>query len=206
VTLKKIHLPAAEGRELGALNRVPARAKLVVAALVITATALMPRRPDWVYLWPTALLLFLWLLSRMPVRYGFRRLLLAQFFIFGVALLSLIHPSSSPIVLSTIIKSNLCILTMLLLTWMTPFQEILNELRRLRLPSVMVNTLALMYRYLPVLADETRRMQRARTSRTFSRQRRLAWHNISTIIGQLFIRSTERAERIYLAMCARGWK
>jgi energy-coupling factor transporter transmembrane protein EcfT len=49
-------------------------------------------------------------------------------------------------------------------------------------------------------------MQRARASRTYSRKRRLAWHTLTTIVGQLFIRSTERAERIYLAMCARGWK
>jgi energy-coupling factor transporter transmembrane protein EcfT len=49
-------------------------------------------------------------------------------------------------------------------------------------------------------------MQRARASRTFSRSHRLAWRNLTTIIGQLFIRSAERAERIYLAMCSRGWK
>jgi len=98
------------------------------------------------------------------------------------------------------------VLAMLLLTWTTPFQDVLRELRRLRLPTVMLTTLALMYRYLPVLAEESARMQRARASRTFSRRRRLAWQNITTVIGQLFVRSAERAERIYLAMCARGWK
>jgi cobalt/nickel transport system permease protein len=64
----------------------------------------------------------------------------------------------------------------------------------------------LMCRYLPVLAEESRRMQRARASRTFSSKRTLAWQNLTTVIGQLFIRSADRAERIYLAMCARGWK
>jgi cobalt/nickel transport system permease protein len=63
-----------------------------------------------------------------------------------------------------------------------------------------------MYRYLPVLAEESRRMQRARASRTFSRQRRVAWRSLTTILGRLFVRSADRAERIYLAMCARGWK
>ena len=95
---------------------------------------------------------------------------------------------------------------MLLLTWTTPFHDILGELRRLRLPAVMLTTLALMYRYLPVLAEESARMQRARASRTFSSRRGLAWRNLTDILGQLFIKSTERAERIYLAMCSRGWK
>ena len=104
------------------------------------------------------------------------------------------------------LKSNLCILAMLLLTWTTPSTISSRFCAVLRLPPVMLTTLALMYRYLPVLAEESRRMQRARASRTFSRRRRIAWHNLTTIIGQLFIRSADRAERIYLAMCARGWK
>jgi energy-coupling factor transporter transmembrane protein EcfT len=29
---------------------------------------------------------------------------------------------------------------------------------------------------------------------------------LSTVVGQLFVRASERAEHIYDAMCARGWK
>jgi cobalt/nickel transport system permease protein len=49
-------------------------------------------------------------------------------------------------------------------------------------------------------------MRRARASRTFERQRRMRWHLLGTVVGQLFVRASERAERIYAAMCARGWK
>ena len=69
-----------------------------------------------------------------------------------------------------------------------------------------VTTLTLMHRYLFVLADEAERMRRARASRTFTRGRRFQWHTLATVVGQLFIRASERAERIYDAMCARGWK
>ncbi len=188
------------------LPGVPARLKLVAAIAVVTGTALLPRRPDPLYLIPAALLAVLWPISRMPLGHALRRLCVVEFFIAGIAVLSLLTPSARPVILSAIIKSNLCVLAMLLLTWTTPFQDILQELRRLRLPTVMLTTLALMYRYLPVLAEESRRMQRARASRTFSRRRRLAWQSLGAIIGQLFIRSADRAERIYLAMCARGWK
>ncbi len=201
-----MHLPETERRRSHLLHRLPARLKLIAAVLLITATALLPRQPDSLYFLPAGLLLLLWPLARMPVGYTLRRLAVIEFFILGIALLSLLRPSAAPVFFAALLKSNLCVLTMLLLTWTTPFQDILQELRRFRLPVVMLNTLALMYRYLPVLADEARRMQRARASRTFSRRRHLAWHNLSTIIGQLFIRSADRAERIYLAMCARGWK
>lgn len=201
-----MHLPYIEPRRGTRLHRLSPRLKLAFALVIITATVLLPRRPAPLYLAPAAILLALWLVCRMPLAYTLRRLLVVEFLILGIASLSLLTPAAAPVFVAAVLKSNLCVLAMLLLTWTTPFHDILQELRRLRLPAVMLTTLALMYRYLPVLAEESRRMQRARASRTFSRRRRLAWHNLTTIIGQLFIRSADRAERIYLAMCARGWK
>jgi cobalt/nickel transport system permease protein len=195
-----------ENRRRGLLHRVPPAVKLPVALALVTVTALLPRRLDALYWWPAALLAILWLLSRMPLLYTLRRMLLIEFFILGIGLMSLLAPDSRALFLSAFVKSNLCVFGMLLLTWTTPFADILHELRRLRFPAVMITTLALMSRYLPVLAEESARMQRARASRTFSRQPRLAWRNLANITAQLFIRSADRAERIYLAMCARGWK
>jgi len=63
-----------------------------------------------------------------------------------------------------------------------------------------------MYRYLFVLVDEAQRMKRARASRTFTVRRGRSWRTLATVVSQLFIRASERAERIYGAMCARGWK
>lgn len=188
------------------LHRVPPGAKLAFTLALAVAVVLLPRRPSAVYWIPTLLLVFLWALARMPLLPALRRLLVAEFFILGIALLSLLSPAAMPVFLSAVVKSNLCVLAMFLLTWTTSFNEILGELRRIRFPAVMLTTLALMFRYLPVLAEESRRMQRARASRTFSRRRRLVWQSLSAILGQLFIRSLARAERIYLAMCARGWK
>lgn len=188
------------------LLRLSARAKLLGALVLLIGSALLPRHVSALYLAPTGVLLVLWGLARMPVWYTVRRLFVAEWFILGIGLLTLLSPAAFPLFCATVAKSNLCVFTLLLLTWSTPFQELLQELRRLKLPTVMLTTVALMYRYLPVLAEESSRMQRARASRTFRRGRRLAWQNLTTIIAQLFVRSAERAERIYLAMCARGWK
>jgi len=104
------------------------------------------------------------------------------------------------------VKSTICLSTMILLSNTTPFSELLDVLRLARFPALIITTLALMYRYLSVLLDETDRMSRARASRTFTTRRVHVWTTLGTVIGQLFIRSTERAERIYAAMCTRGWK
>lgn len=188
------------------IHRASPRLKLMGALVLIVPTALMPRRPDWLYLLPAAILLLLWALCGMPLRHALRRLLVVEVFILGVALFALVSPAAKPIFFGALLKSNLCVLAMLLLAWTTPFHQVLQELRRWRFPSVMLTTLALMYRYLPVLAEESHRMSRARASRTFARRRLAAWQDLSLVIAQLFVRSAERAERIYLAMCARGWK
>lgn len=189
------------------LHRAPVALKMGGALIIILGTVVLHRRLDWLYAFP-ALILFgvIWPVSQMPFRYFWRRMLMAEFFILGIAVLSLFNEAARPVFLSTLAKSNLCVFAMLLLTWTTPFHEILSELRRWGLPAIMVTTLALMVRFLPVLAEEHRRMHRARASRTFVHGKRLAWSSLSLIIGQLFLRTVDRAERIYLAMCSRGWK
>src|SRR5438270_11265768 len=101
----------------------------------------------------------------------------------------MVRGAAGPILLCSIVKSDLCVFTISLLTWTTPFQDVLQELRRWHFPVVMLTTLALMYRYVPVLGEETRRMTRARASRTFCRKRLGTWQNLALILGQLFIRS-----------------
>ena len=95
---------------------------------------------------------------------------------------------------------------MILLANSTPFSDLLDVLKRWRFPALLVTTLALMYRYLFLLIDEAERMSRARASRTFTARRRRSWQVLGTVVGQLGVRSTERAERIYSAMRARGWR
>ena len=198
--------PEIDPEQRSLLHRLSPQLKLAAALLIAVGTALMPRRLDALYIVPALLVLGMWVIAGMPLAQFGRRLLLAEPFILGVAILSLMNPGAAPIFLSAVVKSHLCIFTLLLLTWTTPFHEILQVLRRVRVPAVLLTTLALMVRYLPVLAEESKRMQRARASRTFSRRGPALWRNLTAILGQLFIRSVDRAERIYLAMCARGWK
>jgi len=193
------------------IHRLPAPLKLLLALSLVLATALTPSFRLWFFSGVFALLLFWALASRIPLPFLVRRILWLEPFVLGVALLSLFQPAGGRVFLLMTTKGSLCLITMVLLANTTPFAELLALLRRLRVPALLVTTLALMYRYLFVLMDETERMKRARASRTFSPQpsvfnlQPLAFLN-ATVIGQLFIRSTERAERIYAAMCARGWK
>jgi cobalt/nickel transport system permease protein len=173
--------------------------------LVLLVVLTPPSRALWLAA-PAAALLLIAVLSRIPWRFLAGRLLLLEPLAIGVALLALFQEDGWRLFLLLVAKSTLCLLAMVLLSNTTPFSRLLDVLRALRVPGLLITTLALMYRYIFVLIDESHRLRRARSSRTFVRGRRGAWKGLATVIGQLFVRSTERAERVYAAMCARGWR
>lgn len=188
------------------VHGLPAATKLLVALALVVATVLVPLSVVAYFVALAVCLLIVAALSKIPASFLVKRLLLLEPFVLCVAVLALLQPEGGKVFASIVVRSTLCLLTMILLSNTTPFAELLRVLRRAHVPPLLVTTLALTYRYLFVLIDETERLQRARSCRTFVKRRALAWKSLATVVGALFVRSTERAERIYAAMCARGWK
>jgi cobalt/nickel transport system permease protein len=188
------------------VHRWPAGLKMALSLLIVFTTVLSPIRAWGWFAAIGVVLAMLAMISGIPWTFLAKRLLLLEPAVLGVALLTIFQPGGVVIFTGIVVKSTICLSTMILLSSTTPFSELLQVLRRLRGPELLITTLALMYRYLFVLADEADRMHRARAGRTFDRRRWHGWRSLATVISQLFVRSTERAERIYAAMLARGWK
>lgn len=193
-------------RQDSALHRASAEAKLGCAFALVALTVAAPLAALPYFAALACGLVVAALAARIPLSYLGMRLLWMEPFVLGVGVLTLLQPEGWKVFFGIVVKSTLSLVTMVLLANTTPFADILRVLRRVRIPSLLVTTLALMYRYLFVLVDEAERMQRARAARTFGRRRWQGWQTLATVVGQLFVRSTERAERIYAAMLARGWK
>jgi len=188
------------------IHRLPAGVKLPAALGLVVLVVALPRASWRAFLGIAVLLIGVAVLSRIPIRFIAWRLLTLEPLALGVAGLALFQPDGGRIFATLLAKTTLCLFTMILLSNTTPFSALLAVMRRACVPALLVSTLALMYRYLFVLTDEAQRMRRARMSRTFRPGRWWTWRILATVIGQLFVRSTERAERIYAAMAARGWK
>jgi len=188
------------------VHRLPALLKVALAIAVVVAIVLLPRGAWLAYAGFALGLLAVAAASRIPLAALGRRLLVVEPFALGIALLAFFQPNGVRIALGLLARSTLCLLCMVLLTSTTRFVDLLRALRQLRLPALLLTTLALMHRYLFLLFDEMARLRRARRSRSFATGRRRAWRSSAGIAARLFVRSSERAERIYLAMAARGWK
>jgi len=105
---------------------------------------------------------------------------------------------------SLLIRFALTVGTALILIALTSFNGICLALEKFRVPQVFVNQLLFLYRYLFVLGDEAVRMNRAREMRTLG-GRGPGVKTFSSMIGNLLLKATDRAERIHLAMRCRGF-
>ncbi len=82
---------------------------------------------------------------------------------------------------------------------------ILKALEGLKIPKIIVMIFSFMHRYFFILQDELMMMRRAKESRSVNGRR---WQHIKALanmLGVLFIKSYERGEAVYLAMCSRGF-
>lgn len=203
---KPVRIAASEDSHAVPFPQLSPLLKLALMLVAVVGTALVP--PAW-YAWHLGLGFCLGaviLLGRLSWRGILFRLLVLAPFVAGACLASLFQGATGPGWRVLALRGGLCVATVSVFASVTPIASLPALLRRLHVPALLVSTLALMHRYLQVLVDESERMRRARASRTLRKGRVHAWSLSAELIGRLFLRASERAERIYLAMCARGWR
>jgi cobalt ECF transporter T component CbiQ len=86
----------------------------------------------------------------------------------------------------------------------TPFPEMLAALRWFKVPKVLADTLSTMYRYVFLLYDEFESMRNAARARGGFSDFRGTMASSGQIAAQIFLRSYDRADRVWQAMQARG--
>jgi cobalt/nickel transport system permease protein len=105
---------------------------------------------------------------------------------------------------SIIVRAILTVSASIILVCVTGFPAICQALEQLGAPRVFAVQLLFLYRYIFVLMDEGGRLSRARELRSFGGKGR-GMGSYGSLIGNLLLRTWERAERIHMAMLARGF-
>jgi len=106
--------------------------------------------------------------------------------------------------LSITIKSILTVGSALTLVGVTGFTAVCQALENMGVPQVFAMQLLFLYRYIFVLAEEGKRASSARELRSYGKKG-LGISSYSSLIGHLLLRTWQRAERIHMAMLARGF-
>ncbi|OGN72179.1 MAG: cobalt ECF transporter T component CbiQ [Chloroflexi bacterium GWB2_49_20] len=214
------------------IHALDARIKFVLTVAFILTASLTPNAAWPVYILLLAVVLSVEILSGLGIGYVLKRAVLALpfalaalpviFTIKGQMLFSL--PIGSWIFTASVeglerfvsvaFKSWLSIQAAIVLAASTQFPELLQAMRAVGIPRLLVGMFGLMWRYLFVLVDEALRLMRARTARSGHSGEAgkrsggsVAWRARMTggLAGNLFLRAFERSDRIYVAMLSRGY-
>lgn len=200
-----------------ALHRLDPRAKLITTLVFIvtvvsfdkyTLSALVP-----FCLFPVVLISA----GNLPARYIARKVLLVSPF---AVLIGIFNPlmdrgilfCMGPVCISggwvsffsILLRFTLTVTAGLILIALTGFNAVCLALEKLGVPKPFVVQLLFLYRYIFVLTGEGARMVRARSLRSFGSSG-MGFKTYSSMIGHLLLRTLDRAQRIHLAMCCRGF-
>lgn len=105
---------------------------------------------------------------------------------------------------SILVRFVLTVGAALTLIAVTGFNAVCMALERLGTPAVFVVQLMFLHRYMFVLVDEASRMVRAKSVRSFGNSGS-GIKTYGSLAGHLLLRTMNRAQRIHLAMCSRGF-
>jgi cobalt/nickel transport system permease protein len=186
------------------LHKLGAKTKIVFWVAFLLLIILSPgRRIILVY---GALVTLLAYLSKVPVKFIFKKLAEVMPFVIVVALAALFKKNGIALFLNCAVKAALAIILTLVIFSTTKFTLFLEALKQLKVPGLFISILSFMYRYSFLLEDQLLRAKRAYESRSVNGKNNFGKVRIlCNILGIIFIRVYERAERVHLAMCARGY-
>ena len=199
------------------LHRIDPRAKVLATAAYLVAVVSFERHSVSALL-PLALypaLLIAW--GGLPLDFFLRRLVAAAPFVLFVAIFSpwfdrrIVYEIGGWQVtggwmacFSITVRFVLTVTAALVLLASTGLYPVGLALQRLWVPRVLVVQMLLVYRYIFVLGAEAARMVRAYGLRSFSR-RAMPPRVFVSALGQLLLRTMDRADRVHQAMLCRGF-
>jgi cobalt/nickel transport system permease protein len=207
------------------IHNLDARTKLLIFLTLIVVTVLTPPQCWPVFLLHLILIGLTLRLSRIPVRYVLTRSLIILPFVLMVALFIPFLPAHRPaggyslglgslslershwlVFWNLLIKGFIGVLAIILLSSTTPFPRLLEALKKFKVPSLLTLLLGFIYRYFFVLLDEILTVKRAVDSRGYKGRSIFQVRTLGRLLGQLFLRTYERGERVYLGMVSRGFQ
>ncbi len=199
------------------IHQIHPCAKLVTTVIFLTVVASFSKY-EVIGLLPLLLYpMVIFALGDLPVGAILRRVLLTVPFVIFIGIFNPLfdqvpYAVLGPIVLSggwisflsILLRFFLAVTAALLLVGTTGMDAIGMALLKFRVPRIFVIQLLFMYRYLYVLLEEFIRTIRAYSLRSFQGDG-LKYKVWGSLLGQLLLRTIDRAQRIYQAMLCRGF-
>jgi len=203
------------------LHKLDARIKIICTLAAIFGVVIMGHWEMPLIIFGTCLVLLAY--SRAPWKIYLKRLLYPSYIIIFVAIIQPFTIVSNVVAVTPVLgwpiyeaginfgiliftRCLSAIATLNLLILLTPMENILDSLRWFKIPSVITDTMMLMFRYISLISDESTRIRKAQESRLGYSKKvgiRKKIGNFGTLAGMLMARSFDRAIQVGDAMVSR---
>ena len=215
------HVPASIAGDPGsAIHRLDPRAKLLglVGVTVVAVSTPLTAWPVWVLC--AVALGAVAVVARVPPRVVWRRSrVVLPLVLFVAAFVPFVRSGGAThqvgpfevseaglaTLLAVAAKATIGTVSAVLLNATTPFPAVLRALEALRVPRLLVLIAGFTYRYLFVVVAEAGRVRAGLASRAYDPRHALHGGAVGRAASVLFLRTHARAERVHLAMLARGF-
>lgn len=199
------------------IHRLDARAKVLVT-LVFIICVVSYGRYELAPLFPFFIFPFVMVsLAGLPPLFIIKKIILLCPFILAVGMFNPVFDREIILQLGTLkisggwisyasilVRSVLTVGTAFILVGVTGFTSVCQALERLGMPQLFAVQLLFLYRYIFVLTEESGRASRARELRSCGKKGQ-GIRSFGSLVGHLLLRTWQRAERIHMAMLARGF-
>lgn len=213
-----------EAMKNSVLHRLDGRIKLIIALSFIIFAVSTENTTALFFI--EIYILILVLISKVSINYYFKRILLIlpfggfmavlqPFFIPGTVLYSLpfgIIITEKGIIFGFLLISRLfvCLSSIVLLSSISPMENIVNSMRKLGFPKEMAMIMSMTIRYLFVFFDVLSNLRKSQKSRGFdiwNKETPYLWRlkQIGYSVAMIFLKAFEQGERVYLNMLSRSY-
>ncbi len=201
-----------------ALNKIAPSIKIIITFIYIVAVVSFRTTDITGLIIFASFPVFFMLIGEIPIKPLFFRCMVALPFTFFAGISNLIldrtvifnigkfSVTKGMVTFTTLLlKTILTVMAVLILVAATSMNDIIYALIGMHVPSLIVIQIMMIYRYMSVLLREASLMYHAYLLRA-PKEKGIRLVDMGSFLGQLILRSIDRAERIYQSMLCRGFE
>lgn len=197
------------------IHKIDARVKFIVIVVLVFAIVLAENFSQLLLFFLISF--FILLISKVPLFFVLKKTTVILPFVLPIILLILLTKeqvvyretifSKYYFAFFIFLKSFLAVFSVLILTSTTKFSDLLMAMKKLGFPKIFTELTLFCYRYIFFFFDEIERISHARKCRDYGKSfiNKNSLKIIGNIVGSVFIRSYEKAEKIYNSLLSRGY-
>ena len=152
--------------------------------------------------------LILFKVGKVPIKFIVKKIIFILPIILGLSVINLIIDFSySEIYFSLLLlfKCTFALIGALLLIVTTGVNNLAFGLKKLKIPNILIMQILMLYRYIILMMEEFYRVKSAYELRTLG-EKSMTMKDYGQIVGQMFLKTIDRSEKVYEAMKLRGFE